>query len=85
MSSEPELALGARIREARHRASLSQADLAKKLAVSLFTVSRWERGETCPSFQQMRGLAKVCAVTLDWLGDLPVLRQGKSGSARPED
>lgn len=37
---------GAAVKAAREAAGLSQEQLARELAVSVFTVSRWERGVT---------------------------------------
>lgn len=37
---------GARVKASREAAGLSQEQLARELGVSVFTVSRWERGVT---------------------------------------
>lgn len=73
MSKDSEWARGlvARIKQARGRLGATQAELAVRIGVNTFTVSRWERGETSPSFEQMCRLARVCSVSLHWLGDLP--------------
>lgn len=63
--------LAVRIKAARDRLGVTQAELAEKLGVNTFTVSRWERGETSPSFEQMCRLSQVCGVSLHWLGGIP--------------
>ena len=48
--------LGQRIREARIHSALSQADVAKRLAVSQPLVSQWELGNATPSAEKLRVL-----------------------------
>src|SRR5262252_229693 len=43
-----DVAGGATVRTWRHRLGLSQARLAEQLGVALFTVQRWESGESEP-------------------------------------
>ncbi len=58
-----------RIRRARRRAGLSQTELAALLDVRRSAVSNWESTtETLPSMQNLLSIAKVCRVSLEWLG-----------------
>ena len=51
----------------RDRAGLSQMELADRLGVSRQAVSRWESGDTTPSVDKLKTLAKIYGVSLDWL------------------
>ena len=51
----------------RDRAGLSQMELADRLGVSRQAVSRWESGDTTPSVDKLKSLAKIYGVSLDWL------------------
>ncbi len=55
----PEMEIAFTIAEARHRAHLSQQQLAKKLGTSQAAVARWERGKTPPSTKTLRRVAKA--------------------------
>lgn len=58
-----------RIRRARRRADLSQAELARMLKVQRSAVSNWESASDIqPSMQNLSGIAKACAVSFEWLG-----------------
>jgi len=58
-----------RIRRARRMAELSQAELARRIKVQRSAVSNWESAsEILPSMQNLIGIAKVCKVSLEWLG-----------------
>ena len=72
VNADPELRkhVGARIREARITAGLSQNALARLIpdeSVSSQYVSRWERGENMPSWQHLKELAAALGVTIGWL------------------
>lgn len=59
------LPLGDRIRSARNRLELSQAQVADRVGVDQTTVSRWERGEGEPP--RLNEAAALCAVlNLSW-------------------
>lgn len=62
------MTIGQRIRTCRHKACLSQQDLAEKVGVSLNMVSRWEHGVE-PGVKYCRALAAIFDVSLDWLID----------------
>lgn len=51
----------------RDKAGISQMALAHQLGVSRQAVTRWESGETKPSMDKLKALAKVYDVSLDWL------------------
>ena len=53
---------GAYLRAARNTASLSQVQLARKLAVSKQTVSNWESNRYLPPVMHVTRLARVLAV-----------------------
>jgi len=55
----PEMEIAFEIAEARHRARLSQQQLAKKLGTSQSMVARWERGKSAPSTKTLRRVAKA--------------------------
>ena len=51
----------------RDRAGLSQMELADRLGVSRQAVSRWESGDTTPTMDKLKSLARSDGVSLDWL------------------
>ena len=51
----------------RDKAGISQMSLAHQLDVSRQAVSRWESGDTTPSMDKLKALAKIYSVSLDWL------------------
>lgn len=51
----------------RDKAGISQMALAHQLDVSRQAVSRWESGDTTPSMDMLKALAKIYDVSLDWL------------------
>ncbi|MEI3064219.1 MAG: helix-turn-helix transcriptional regulator [Oscillospiraceae bacterium] len=51
----------------RNKAGLSQMELAERLGVSRQAVSRWESGDTTPTMDKLKALAKIYGVSLDWL------------------
>ena len=71
MNSRPTLpqeeTIGARIVEARERAGLSSAQLARRLGVKSRTVSAWERGETTPRTNRLLMLSQMLDVSTLWL------------------
>ena len=52
-------ALGARIREARERAGLTQAEFARRCGTERGTAWRWETGRAEPSLAMLRTIAAV--------------------------
>jgi transcriptional regulator with XRE-family HTH domain len=62
--------VGARIRARRVELGLSQAGLARKLpggVVEGSQISRWERGDSFPSYSSMLALARALGVTEELL------------------
>lgn len=59
--------LGGRIAFARERASLSTAQLARRLGIKTRTLSNWERGETVPRTNRLVMLAQFLNVSPAWL------------------
>ena len=55
------------IYELRTGKGMSQDELAEKLFVTRQAVSRWESGDTTPSVDKLKALAKLYGVSLDWL------------------
>ncbi|MBM3263603.1 MAG: helix-turn-helix domain-containing protein [candidate division Zixibacteria bacterium] len=61
------VALGQRIREQRLKLGLKQQDIANALTLSAQAVSKWERGENAPDIAILPDLARILAVSVDWL------------------
>lgn len=59
--------VGARIREQREKAGLTQMQLAEAVFATRQTVGNWERGATLPDIQSLQLLAGVFGVTVDEL------------------
>ena len=73
----------------RDRAGLSQMELADRLGVSRQAVSRWESGDTTPTMDKLKTLAKIYGVSLDWLcsdaADRELPEAAKPEADRPPD
>jgi hypothetical protein len=52
------------LREARLRAGLSQAALARRAGKPTSTIGRWERGEVLPSLETLRTVIRACGLEL---------------------
>lgn len=52
------------LREARKRAGLSQAELARRAGKPTSSIGRWERGEVVPSVEMLRELVRACGLEL---------------------
>ena len=59
--------LGARIRDVRNRAGMTQKDLSALLAVSHHAVWCWEAGKMQPTPEHLTELAQALSVSTDWL------------------
>lgn len=55
----PEMDIAFAIAEARHRAKLTQAQLADKIGSSQAMVARWERGTSMPSTKSLTKVAEA--------------------------
>jgi len=62
------ITMAQRIRLARRRAGLSQADLGKRTAVTASAVAQWEHpAGTRPALRHLQAIAAVTGVKLEWL------------------
>ena len=59
--------LKTRLKELRLERNMTQEDIAKKLNMSKMAVSHWEKGNSEPSIEQLKILAKLFDVTIDYL------------------
>ncbi len=59
--------VGARIRDARKRAKLTQVQLAKRARIEQSTLSKIERGANAPRSTTIASIAKACGCTADKL------------------
>ncbi|MGI8422176.1 MAG: helix-turn-helix domain-containing protein [Gaiellaceae bacterium] len=50
--------------EARRRAGLSQAELARRAGKPTSVIGRWERHEVVPSYETLRSLVRACGLEL---------------------
>lgn len=53
------------IREARKRAGLTQAELARRAGTTQSSIARWESGRTQPGFDTVRRLVRASGYRLD--------------------
>ena len=51
----------------RTEKKMTQDELAEKVFVTRQAVSRWESGDTTPSVDKLKTLARIYGVSLDWL------------------
>jgi transcriptional regulator with XRE-family HTH domain len=58
---------GQRLRKLRHRAGLTQLQLAVRLGVRLATLSDWERNDGSPSMANVCAAADFFGVSIEWL------------------
>src|SRR5688572_30033842 len=64
--------LGARLKEARERADLTQQAVAERLRYTIRSLTRWENGESDPGFSKIVELCALYKTSLDWLsGKVP--------------
>lgn len=61
------LKIAERIKSAREKNNLTQADLGKKLGVSRAGVNAWEMGISIPSTKNLVELTKILNVTSDYI------------------
>jgi transcriptional regulator with XRE-family HTH domain len=52
------------LKEARLRAGLTQAELARRVNRSQSQIARWERGDVKPSLETLRDLIRACGLEL---------------------
>ncbi|MGH9379700.1 MAG: helix-turn-helix domain-containing protein [Thermoanaerobaculia bacterium] len=56
---------GALIRQARQRAGLSQAELARRAGKAISAIGRWERGEVRPALETVIELIRAAGLDLE--------------------
>ena len=61
--------LSEKIKEYRNIFDISQEDLAEKLNVSRQAITKWETGDGLPEISNIKTLAKLMGVSLDYLLD----------------
>jgi transcriptional regulator with XRE-family HTH domain len=54
------------VKEARHRAGLTQAELAQRLGKSQSAIARWERDDVQPSLETLRNIVRGCGFDLSF-------------------
>lgn len=64
--------LGCKIKQLRHKAGLTQEELANQLGISAQSVSKWENAITMPDINLLPALSGVFGVSIDELFDLTV-------------
>jgi transcriptional regulator with XRE-family HTH domain len=83
----PNPKLGQRIKLAREREGLTQAQVAKKLGVSRGAIGQWETDRGAPATGRLGTLAEYLGISLDWLLAGPPQAAGSeaTGAAMVED
>jgi transcriptional regulator with XRE-family HTH domain len=77
--------LGARIREARRDAGLTQSELGAMLGISAVAVSQVEKGKHAPALAKVVSIAEVLGVSLAMLlGDRLAMAEHIADKIRPE-
>jgi transcriptional regulator with XRE-family HTH domain len=61
--------VGNKIATARKNKNLSQAELAKQVAISPQAVGKWERGESMPDITTLNRIAEILGVDLNYFSD----------------
>ena len=56
-----------RLKELRAEKGLSQIDIAKLMHMSKMAISHWEKGNSEPSIEQLKTLARFFDVSIDYL------------------
>lgn len=56
-----------RLRELRIEKNISQVEIAKMLNMSKMAISHWEKGNSEPSIEQLKILARYFDVSIDYL------------------
>ena len=63
------MTFGEKLKDARKEAGLSQEQLAEKLFVSRSAVAKWESGKGMPDIENMKAIAQLLDVSMDYLLD----------------
>lgn len=67
MTKEVQVAIGARLRQARRAARLTQEDVSADFVCSRQAISAWENGHTLPRLHEFSKLATLYGVSTDVL------------------
>lgn len=59
--------IGKRLRLIREKKGITQAELGEKLGIQFQHVSKYERGETVPTWENLIKLAELYDVNINWL------------------
>lgn len=59
--------IGKRLRLIRERIGITQAELGEKLGIQFQHVSKYERGETVPTWENLTKLIELYDVNINWL------------------
>ena len=65
--TEESIALGLRLKEARNRTGLNQAEFAEKIGVARDTISRAEVGAQSPTEKLLRKITEIHGIDFVWL------------------
>lgn len=63
------MTFGEKLKEARKTAKMSQEELAEKISVSRSAIAKWETDKGLPDIQNLKTLAAVLNISLDYLLD----------------
>ena len=63
------MTLGEKIKEARKQCGLTQEQLADKMAISRSAIAKWESNKGLPDVDNLKVLAKLLNVSVDYLLD----------------
>jgi len=77
--------IGKEIRDLRKKYNYSQEQLAKMLGISFQAISKWETGVTYPDIEMLSSLSKVFNVSIDYLLDNSVIRDGNAYNSKYSD
>ncbi|HHU52576.1 MAG TPA: helix-turn-helix transcriptional regulator [Clostridiaceae bacterium] len=61
------MTLGEKIKEARKQCSLTQEELAEKMAVSRSAIAKWESNKGLPDVENLKALSQLLNVSIDYL------------------
>lgn len=61
-----------RLKQLRLSADMTQTELAEKLECAAGNISKWEKGDSCPSAQSFNRLCEIFFTTKKWLLEAPV-------------
>ena len=59
--------MGLRLRSARRERGMSQEDLARRVGISMISISRLERGVHRPKHQNLEAIARELGVSPSWI------------------